>query len=98
MTARKGRESQFFDVWFEDTVGKPFDVIQKMYDFINMDYTAEARAAMVAYRQENQRGDRPSHEYTLEEYGYSEKGDSCAVSRLSPTLYLLISAKQPLNA
>jgi len=73
MTARKGRESQFFDVWFEDTVGKPFDVIQKMYDFINMEYTAEARAAMVAYRQENQRGDRPSHEYTLEEYGYSKK-------------------------
>ena len=74
MNAREGREKQFFDVWFKDTVGKPFDVIQKMYDFINMDYTDEAREAMEAYRQENQRGDRPSHEYTLEEYGYSEKG------------------------
>lgn len=74
MKAREGNEHRFFDVWFKDTVSKPFEVIQQMYDFIGMDLTAEAKAAMEQHRDENQRGDRPSHEYTLEEYGYTEEG------------------------
>ncbi|WP_101760592.1 sulfotransferase [Oceanicoccus sp. KOV_DT_Chl] len=72
MQAREGNESQFFDAWFKDTVSRPFEVIQEMYDFIGMEFTDEARAAMEQHREDNQRGDRPSHEYTLEEYGYSE--------------------------
>jgi hypothetical protein len=74
MAARSGREQQFFDVWFNDTVSKPFEVIEKMYGFIGMELTDEARAVMEQHRQDNQRGDRPSHEYTLAEYGYSEAG------------------------
>lgn len=74
MKAREGNEHRFFDVWFKDTVSKPFEVIQKMYDFIGMELTAEAKAAMEQHRDENQRGDRPAHEYTLEEYGYTEEG------------------------
>lgn len=72
MAAREGNEAQFFDAWFKDTVSKPFEVIQQMYDFIGMELTPEARAAMEQHRDENKRGDRPSHEYTLEEYGYTE--------------------------
>ena len=74
MAAREGRQERFYDVWFKDTVGKPFEVIEKMYDFIGMEFTDEARAAMEQHRDDNQRGDRPSHEYTLEEYGYTEAG------------------------
>ena len=72
LEARKNCEEQFFDAWFKDTVAKPFEVIQQMYDFIGMELTAEARAAMEQHRNENKRGDRPSHEYTLEEYGYTK--------------------------
>lgn len=72
LKARESCENQFFDAWFKDTVAKPFEVIQQMYDFIGMKLTPQARAAMEKHRDENKRGDRPSHEYTLEEYGYTE--------------------------
>jgi hypothetical protein len=74
MNTREGNEQRFFDVWFKDTVTKPFEIIAAMYQFIGMEFTAEARAAMEQYRDDNKREDRPPHEYTLEEYGYSEQG------------------------
>ena len=74
MATRVGNEQRFFDVWFKDTVSRPFEVIGEMYNFINMQLTSEARAAMEQYRDEHKREDRPPHEYTLEEYGYTEEG------------------------
>ena len=74
MNTREGNEQRFFDVWFKDTVSRPFEVFGEMYDFINMELTSEAKAAMEQYRDEHKRDDRPPHEYTLEEYGYTEQG------------------------
>lgn len=74
METREGQEDRFFDVWYEDTVATPLDVIEGVYGFIGMDFTAGVRAAMEKHRGENRRSDRPSHEYTLEEYGYTEAG------------------------
>lgn len=74
MKNREGRESSFLDVWFKDTATRPFEVIGDMYEFIGMELTAEARAAMERHRDEHKREDRPAHEYTLEEYGYTESG------------------------
>lgn len=65
---------QFFDAWFQDTVGKPFEVIESLYSTLGMALTAEAKSAMEQYRELNKREERPSHEYTLEEYGLSEAG------------------------
>ncbi|MFT5576895.1 MAG: hypothetical protein ACI89D_002424, partial [Bermanella sp.] len=39
-----------------------------------MDFTDEAHAAMEQWREDNKREDRPSHEYTLEKFGFSESG------------------------
>ena len=74
LAAREGAESRFCDIWFEDTVGKPDEVIETIYRFIELELTEEARAAMAQHRSENRREDRPAHEYTLEEYGYTPAG------------------------
>ena len=74
LATRESHESQFCDIWFEDTVGKPQAVIEKIYAFINLELTTEANAAMERHRDENRREDRPTHAYTLEEYGYTDSG------------------------
>ncbi|MDZ7785289.1 MAG: sulfotransferase [Halioglobus sp.] len=72
LQTRADSEAQFCDIWFEDTVAHPQAVIEKIYDFIDMPLTPEARAAMDQHREDNRRSDRPAHAYTLEEYGYTE--------------------------
>lgn len=74
MATRAEQPEKFYDVWFKDTLAKPFEVIEKLYAHIGMELTEEARAAMEEHRDANRREDRPSHEYTLEEYGFSEEG------------------------
>ncbi|MEM8498608.1 MAG: sulfotransferase [Pseudomonadota bacterium] len=74
MDVRKHYSGQFFDAWFEETVARPFEVIEQMYEFLDMPMTEQARRAMEHHREANKREDRPLHEYTLEEYGYTEDG------------------------
>ena len=74
MAVRDSRSDDFFDAWFRDTVKTPLAVIEKLYDWLDMPLTAEARAAMEEHRELNKREERPAHEYTLEEYGLSEAG------------------------
>lgn len=74
LDTRKTHEAQFCDIWFEDTVAKPEAVIDKIYQFIDLDLTPEASDAMEKHREQNRREDRPAHAYTLEEYGYTETG------------------------
>lgn len=74
MHVRNTMNERFFDVWFEDTVARPMEVIEDTYQFIGMPLTAEARAAMQAHKEANKREDRPAHHYSLEEYDYTEDG------------------------
>jgi hypothetical protein len=74
METRKLKADAFIDVWYKDTVADPFQPAQAVYDFIGMDFTDEAHAAMEQWREDNKREDRPSHEYTLEKFGFSESG------------------------
>ena len=74
MAIREQHKAQFFDAWFRDTVSKPFEVIESLYNTLAMPLTADAKAAMEKYRELNKREERPAHEYTLEEYGLSEAG------------------------
>ena len=74
MRTREKHETQFCDIWFEDTVARPQAVIDKIYGFIDMPLTREANSAMDQHRLDNRRSDRPAHAYTLEEYGYTEAG------------------------
>jgi hypothetical protein len=66
-------EERFLDLWFTDTVSQPLLEIQKVYDFLSMDLTAEARAEMSQWQDFNRRELRPLHEYTLAQFGLSEQ-------------------------
>jgi hypothetical protein len=65
-------EERFLDLWFRDTVSQPLVEIRKVYDFIGMDFTAEAKAEMLQWQDFNKRELRPSHEYTLQQFGFTE--------------------------
>ena len=67
-------DERFLDLWFRDTISQPLVEIQKVYDFLGMDLTVEAQAEMERWQDFNQRELRPSHEYTLEQYGFTEEG------------------------
>ena len=69
-----GADHRFLDVHFEDTVADPFGVIGRVYDFIGMELTVEARQAMEDWQDENRRDSRPAHHYTLAEFGFTETG------------------------
>ena len=74
LDCRERRESQFFDAWYEDTVARPFEVIEQLYAFLKMQFTREAREAMAKHRDEHKREERPAHSYTLDEYAFTEAG------------------------
>ena len=67
-------EERFLDLWFEDTVSQPLEEIQKIYDFVGMSLTDEARDEMSAWLDFNRRELRPHHSYTLDEFGFTEAG------------------------
>ncbi len=69
-----GAEDRFLDLWFRDTVSDPLGEIHKVYDFIGMDLTPQAETEMRAWQDFNRRELRPTHEYSLEQFGFSEAG------------------------
>ncbi len=69
-----GAEDRFLDLWFKDTVSDPLTEIRKVYDFIGMDLTPEAESEMRAWQDFNRREQRPTHEYSLEQFGFTEAG------------------------
>jgi hypothetical protein len=66
--------TQFLDLWFTDTVSQPLMEIQKIYDFLGMELTGEARAEMAQWQDFNRRELRPPHEYTLAQFGFTRAG------------------------
>jgi hypothetical protein len=75
MAVREGvPQGRFLDLWFADTVRQPLLEIQKVYDFLGMDLTPQARAEMEQWQDFNRRELRPSHEYSLEQFGFTEAG------------------------
>jgi hypothetical protein len=66
-------EGRFLDLWFRDTVSQPLEEIRKIYDFLGMKLIPEARAEMSQWQEFNRRELRPPHEYTLEEFGFTEE-------------------------
>ena len=67
-------DDRFLDLWFRDTVSQPLVEIEKVYDFMGMSLTPEAISEMEQWQGFNQRELRPPHEYTLEQYGFTESG------------------------
>jgi hypothetical protein len=67
-------DERFLDLWFTDTVSQPLEEIRKIYAFLGMELTAQARDEMARWQDFNRRELRPPHAYTLEQYGLSETG------------------------
>ena len=66
-------QGQFVDVAFKDLVTDPLGVARRVYDQFGLDWTPEAEAAIAELDQESKQGKaRPSHTYTLADYGLTE--------------------------
>jgi len=65
---------RFLDLWFEDTVRRPLAEIERVYAFLGMELTPEARSEMTRWQEFNRRELRPAHAYTLEQFGFTREG------------------------
>ena len=73
MTVRKSHPDAVLDVHYRETIKTPFESIGKVYNFIGMELTDEALKAMQQWQTDNKREDRASHQYTLEQFGYTQE-------------------------
>ena len=65
--------NKFIDVDFRDTVSDPIGVVDRVYREIGMPMTERARSQISAYMQMHPREGRPTHTYTLEQFGFTEE-------------------------
>ena len=63
----------FIDVDFSDTVSDPIGVVERVYHEIGMPMTERARSQIGAYMKTHPREGRPTHTYTLEQFGFTEE-------------------------
>jgi hypothetical protein len=73
ITARTGDE-RFLDVTHRDLVTDPFGTLDRVYDFIGREPSAESRAAMAAWHGGHRTGAHGDHRYTAEQYGLTVDG------------------------
>ncbi len=64
---------RFLDVWYRDALQDPFGVAEKVYAHAGMSINEEAQQVMEEWRERNRRENRAAHEYSLEEYGFSDE-------------------------
>jgi hypothetical protein len=64
----------FLDVDYRAVGRAPMDEARRVYDWLDMPFTEAAENAMARWLRENAREKRPPHEYTLEEFGFTESG------------------------
>lgn len=66
-------QDQFIDIAFKDLVTDPLGVTRRVYDQFGLDWTPEVQSAIEEIDQESKQGKaKPSHAYTLEDYGLTE--------------------------
>jgi hypothetical protein len=64
-------EDRFLDLRYEDLVADPLGAACKVYDRMGRKMTVADEAAMRAWLAANGRDNRPSHQYSLEQFGLS---------------------------
>ncbi len=72
MDQRERLPNRFIDVDFRETVSAPVAVAERIYQGIGLPMTESTRAGINAYMQTHPREGRPKHEYTLEEFGFTQ--------------------------
>jgi hypothetical protein len=66
-----GSEHRFFDVHFAPFQRDPFPIIERLYDFLGEELTAEARARMEKWRAQTPREKHGDHRYDPADFGLS---------------------------
>ena len=64
-----GNEQRFFDIYFAPFQKDPFPTVEKLYEFLGEEFTPEARARMMAWREGTPRDKHGRHEYDGADYG-----------------------------
>jgi len=64
-------EDRFLDLRYEDLIADPLGAARKVYARIGRDMTVADEAAMRAWLAVNGRDSRPSHQYSLAQFGLS---------------------------
>lgn len=57
------------DVQYEDTVARPVETVQRVYEHLGLPYTEQVAEGVRAYLAANPRDKHGAHTYTLEEFG-----------------------------
>jgi len=70
---RAAEPERFCDVWYDDTVKAPRRVAEEIFAFIEQPFPDSAWDEMQRWRDANQREARPSHQYSLEDFGLSKE-------------------------
>ena len=68
-----GKDDSFLDLWFTDTVKEPLEAVKRVYDFIGLSLTEDAKKEIENWQELNRRELRPSHNYTLSQFGLTEE-------------------------
>jgi hypothetical protein len=74
IAVRDRNPASFLDIWYRDTVASPRQVAEDVFSFIERPLTEQGWSEMQRWRDANRREARPSHHYTLEEFGLSIAG------------------------
>lgn len=71
---------RFIDIGYRDAIADPIAQVRRIYDRVGMELTPEAERDMLDWAAQNRRELRPSHEYSLEGFGFdaSELKDAFA--------------------
>jgi hypothetical protein len=69
-----GQDHRFFDVQFAPFQKDPVQAIQKLYEFLGEEFTAEARSNMQEWRANTPREKQGTHAYDPADFGLSVAG------------------------
>jgi len=67
--ADPARERRFLDVDYRDLTADPVGTVRRIYDFFEVELSAEAEARMRRFLASNPKGKHGEHRYSLEEFG-----------------------------
>ena len=63
-----GQDHRFFDIHFAPFQKDPFPILQRLYDFLGEEFTAEAQARMAKWRRETPREKHGDHTYNAADF------------------------------
>lgn len=68
------KEKQIFDCKYEELFSNPIEMVKRIYQKYELEYSEEFEERMKNYLRNNKQGKYGRHKYSLEEYGFTGKG------------------------